>query len=870
SGSESMPLTVEDHIRDRNNRCLLIVIARTQLDEQDCWDTLRRYGTIKQMQFTPNNNAAFVDFECEHASLFIARCFKFIETNHEIPMPRGVEFLRPGCSLGNDLFLQHVPRSVSDRTLKTFFSAYKNEAVNIHRPVINPHVSNPRISSRVLIELAGSASYYTRDRMSLHNVNQAGSVYQFYSIPKIEQLVKYSNVCERAFGCDHCNADFLIPLIEDEDRKRGEIEELERRRARETTTRSSLQNSQVGTTDKKKKLFDILELKISLDDPEVQEYFEEFTPLFTAPELQPMRRDGSPPPDSSPRASIPSSRDGERCHVLADGPASMPLSPSYAMSSRQTDRTHQSKAPLSHFPFPISDDGYGPQLKFQKIFRRKDRPSFTAIGPIQPGTHCDPHLSSSAREARVAALNARESMCEDRETPTEFDLINNEEQSDEREDASSLPDYGSIPLMHYSPMSVLGKDHPFARMQMQFARPASPLPSSRVEGSGLMEERVEGGERDTRSPSDGVEEKKEETKQVEVVPPSSLAPLPVPVSAPRNKLEQRTDETKENPSEQVALPKSVSSVPPSLKSSTRGESATASKQREKSTLIDLTKEKREERESRRDCQSPARAKLASALMRRRSTKGEREMTTTSEVKEGKEEVKEKEGKEEVKEVKEEKKQKEEKKEVRRVKQGGDSSIPNELVEDKEAPKASLSSARGAPTTAMKEREGENEEKERPPTPMEKKKERKSEVPRSSSQSAARRALAIVLLGPRRGKQERHTPNPKVEEEKEKTEEQEAARVGLLEATALKVPTPIDPSREEKEESEVNSDRLERGPSEVESGDSTKFRKEAVSQWLDHSDQPVVEEKGPSSPSDLTESSPVDSEEKEKEVKREEE
>ncbi|GMS85652.1 hypothetical protein PENTCL1PPCAC_7827, partial [Pristionchus entomophagus] len=62
----SMTITILHHLKDPLNRCLLIVLADSELDEKDCSETLLHYGTRKKIELTSNCLAAFVDFECEH------------------------------------------------------------------------------------------------------------------------------------------------------------------------------------------------------------------------------------------------------------------------------------------------------------------------------------------------------------------------------------------------------------------------------------------------------------------------------------------------------------------------------------------------------------------------------------------------------------------------------------------------------------------------------------------------------------------------------------------------------------------------------------------------------------------------------------
>ncbi|GMS85647.1 hypothetical protein PENTCL1PPCAC_7822, partial [Pristionchus entomophagus] len=225
---QSMSITVQDHLKHESNRCLLIVLSQSelthsQLDEENCCETLLKYGSIKKIQLTSDCRAAFVDFSCEHAPLLVARCFELHQTNPDVPMPRGATALLPGCSINNFLYLHHVPRHISNLALHKKFTEWnKGRGVTVVRPV-----HDGLLSSRVVIVLSKEAttSLYTQNRMRLDFIDLGDKSYQFYAIPQLQQLTNYINVCYNS-GCQECNVDLMREKVkfEEENQKREAVE----------------------------------------------------------------------------------------------------------------------------------------------------------------------------------------------------------------------------------------------------------------------------------------------------------------------------------------------------------------------------------------------------------------------------------------------------------------------------------------------------------------------------------------------------------------------------------------------------------------------------------------------------------------------
>ncbi|GMT16597.1 hypothetical protein PFISCL1PPCAC_7894, partial [Pristionchus fissidentatus] len=196
-----MPITLDSHLKPLANRSLLIVLSNSTLDEAECRDKFHVFARMKKLQLTADCRAAFVDFECEHAPLLIARCFELSKSDAEIPIPAGVRALLPACSYGNFYFLQHVPKALSSNAIRDHFTKQNDVVVNVFRPGIGDN-----LSSRVLVEFAGPVAHPRpiSNYLWLVQVNTPYSIVkQFHVVPPVPMLLANGRIFD-GDGCEAC------------------------------------------------------------------------------------------------------------------------------------------------------------------------------------------------------------------------------------------------------------------------------------------------------------------------------------------------------------------------------------------------------------------------------------------------------------------------------------------------------------------------------------------------------------------------------------------------------------------------------------------------------------------------------------------
>ncbi|GMS91743.1 hypothetical protein PENTCL1PPCAC_13918, partial [Pristionchus entomophagus] len=209
-------ISIGSYITKYANRCLLIVIGKIPLGERDCWDSLGKYGSITDVDLSPDLRVAFIDFDCCHAPLLAARCFGNDQITRQFPLPRGVSSLLPGCSINNFLYLK-VPSSLPTVALRAHLDDWLKKCdITVHRAGT---LANP--SAHAVIEFndfTATSSFHGGKRILVREVMVNGSSHTFHVVPQIPFLINTSSL-SNARGCEKCNVSKMLPIVKAEEQK---------------------------------------------------------------------------------------------------------------------------------------------------------------------------------------------------------------------------------------------------------------------------------------------------------------------------------------------------------------------------------------------------------------------------------------------------------------------------------------------------------------------------------------------------------------------------------------------------------------------------------------------------------------------------